>query len=334
MTETIEKLSELSPFFEKINRFDEPKSKQSSEDEMVGKSSNRTLDKKWDVKIQMAADFFTKTFSFITSMGYDVVFGLSEKTVKIHKIDPGNVCLTYVVIDKTEMSEYVNNNFAIPNIIQDSQIVQTTEQIEPPEQIVYVEFDMLDGVTINNKYPVDIYFDTKDRQRMYIVNSKVIESRRLNDIGNNSTSVMSYKSNYNKLFTFIKHINTVSTTFSHTSLSNTLSILDKKKTKKDKKSSGFLKIKFGTSETDFLIGDENEPQSSSIQMYGDDIALRPLRESNIMLQLDYLVRFKHLELSNNVTFHLNEDFPLIIETRFGAGKIRLFYVISPRVEAE
>lgn len=333
MTQTqTQDLETLSPFFQEINRYDEPKSKTTVEDEMVGKASNRVLDKKWNIKIQVAADFFTETLAFITSMGYNTVIGLSPKMVKIYKIAPDNSHLAYVTIDKTEMSEYINNDFALPDIMQTNQ--PTTEQTEPPEEIIYVEFDFLDELYINNKYPVDIYFDTKDLQRMYIVNAKAIESRRINDEGNENASISTYKSNYAKVFNFIKHSNTVSTTYNHPSLSNILLILEKKKVKKDKKSSGILEIKFGISETEFLIGNENESHSSSIQMYGDDIALRPLRESSMLLELDFLVKLKKLKFGSNVTFHVNEGKPIVIETRFGAGKVRLFYIIAPRVIGE
>jgi len=330
MTETKQELNKLSPFFEQINKYDEPKDKnQSQTDEMIGKSSNRVLNEKWNIKIQFAADFFTETFSFIKEMGFNTVFGLTSRQVKIYKINhPDNTHLTYITIDKTEMSEYINTDFVLNNDMLNEDKQETPEN----ELLVYAEFDIIDEMAVNNKYPVDIYFDTKEKNTMYIVNGKAIESRRLNEITNDDPSISSYKTYYDKMLGFMKHENTVKTTVSHVSLSNVLSILSMKKTKKDKSSSGILKIKFGLSEIDFLTG--NDIKSSSIQMYGDDIAIRGHRETSIILMLDFLVKFKKLKLGSNVTFHINEGLPLVMETRFGAGKIRLFYLVAPRESSE
>jgi len=327
MTETQQPLNKLSPFFEHINKYDEPKEKQSLEDEMIGKSSNRILDKKWNVKIQIAADFFTEIFTFIKEMGFNTVFGLSEKMVKIYKLNPDNTHLTYITIDKTEMSEYINNDFPI-NIDN----VQDKRDTETPEQIVYVEFDFLDELYINNKYPIDIYFDTKERNTMYLVNGKTIESRRLNEVENNDASISTYQIHYEKVFRFMNDKSMVHVTLAYGALGTVLTTLEKKKTKKDKKSSGILNIKFGLSDIDFIIG--NETKSSSIQMYGDDIAIRGTGEVSLLTQLDFLVKFKKLKLGSNVTFHVNEKLPIVIETRFGAGKVRLFYMIAPRETSE
>ncbi len=329
MTET-QPLEKLSPFFEQINKYDEPKEKQSIEDEMVGKSSNRILDKKWNIKIQIAADFFTETFRFMNEMGFTTVIGLSERTVRIYRLDPSNTHFTYITIDKTEMSEYINNDFPI-NI---DNVQDNSQNTQIPEQILYIELDMLDEIYINNKYPVDIYFDTKQMKKMYIVNGKTVESIRLNDIENSNTSVSSYKIHYDKLLKYMNHESMNHVTLAYGALGNVLTSLEKKMSKKDKKSSVFLKIKFGLSEIDFIVGNENETKSSSIQMYGDDIAIRGMQEVNILLEIDFLVKLKKLKFASNVTFHVNEEAPIIIETRFGAGKIRLLYLIMPRETGE
>lgn len=320
-------LSELSPFFKDINKFDDDKKSTSDENEMIGKSSNRKLEEKWNIKMQIGADFFTETFSFIKELGYNVIFGLSSRQVRIYKLDPSTTHLTYILIDKTEMSEYVNTDFIDINALDE------TSKLETPETIVYVEFDILDEISLNNKYPVDIYFDTKEKKRMYIANGKTIESRRLNDTSTkNDPSLASYLPYYDKLLRFMKHESSYTLTVNYPSFKNVLSILERKKTKKDKSSAGILDVKFGLSEIDFFIG--NEIKSSSVQMYGDDIAIRGERTASLMIQLDYLVKFNRLKLSSNVTFHISETLPFIIETKFGAGKIKLYYLISPRSKEE
>lgn len=327
MTETpLQGLGQLSPFFEKISAFDEPKDNQKT-DEMIGKSSNRALTEKWNIKIQIGADFFTEIFNFIKEMGFNTVIGLTSKRVRLYKLSADTTHLTYITIDKTEMSEYIN----VDNMTN-SLTTENKDEVET-EHIVYVEFDMLDELEFDSKYPVDIYFDTKEKNTMYIVNDKTIESRRLNVTSTkNDPSLNSYKMYYDKILEFIKHENMVDLTVSHVSFNKVLGRLEKKKSKKDKKSSGILKIKFGISEIDFLMS--NEIKSSSIQMYGDDIAIRAEKETNVVLQVDFLVKFKKLKLMNNVKIHVNENLPFILETKFGAGNIKLFYLISPRVETE
>ncbi len=337
MTETQQQSSmkQLSPFFEEINKYDTPKDKnQSQTDEMIGKASNRVLNEKWNIKIQIAADFFTEMFAFITEMGFNTVIGLTQKQIKIYKLNSAdNTHLTYITIDKTEISEYINTDFVLNNLMPTSDINKDENKDEENETLIYVEFDMLNELSFNNKYPVDIYFDTKEKNTMYIVNAKSIESRRLNDITTKTdTSINTYNLHWNKVFLYLKNENMVHVTVSHVSLSNVLGSLEKKKTKKDKASTGILKIKFGLSDIDFTIS--NEIKSTSIQMYGDDIAIRGLREAFIMLQLDFLVKFKKLKLINNVVLHVYEKLPFIMEAKFGAGKIKLYYVISPRIEGE
>lgn len=337
MTEQQTSMDQLSPFFEKISKFDEPKEKQSQTNEMIGKASNRVLNEKWNIKIQVAADFFTEMFAFITEMGFNTVLGLTQKQIKIYKLNSAdNTHLTYITIDKTEISEYINTDFVLNTTLSDINIIKEENENtnnEETETFIYVEFDMLNELSFNPKYPVDIYFDTKEKNTMYIVNAKSIESRRLNDTTTKSdTSLNTYKIHWNKIFTYMKNENMVHVTVSHVALSNVLSSLEKKKTKKDKASTGILKIKFGLSDIDFLMS--NEIKSTSIQMYGDDIAIRGLQEANIMLQLDFLVKFNKLKLINNVVLHVYEKLPFIMETRFGAGKIKLYYVVSPRIEGE
>lgn len=338
MTETKQDLNKLSPFFEEINKYDEPKDKnQSQTDEMIGKASNRVLNEKWNIKIQTSADFFTELFRFIKEMGFNTVFGLTSRQIKIYKLNSvDNTHLAYITIDKTEVSEYINTDFVLTNLMPDisnPNLNKEENKDEENETLIYVEFDMLDELSFNNKYPVDIYFDTKERNTMYIVNAKSIESRRLNSTSiKTDPSLNTYKLHWDKMFAYIKNENMVDVTVSHVSLKNVLTSLEKKKTKKDKSSTGILKIKFGLSDIDFTMSTDSK--STSIQMYGDDIAIRGLREANIMLQLDFLVKFNKLNLINNVILHVYEKLPFIMETRFGAGNIRLYYVVSPRIEGE
>ena len=322
-------LTGTNPFFDKINKFDD-KPKESKEDEMIGKSSNRKLEKPWNIKIQVGVDFFNELFAFIDALkhttGYDTVLGLTSKQIKIFKLDPSNTHLSYITLDKTEVSEYINtDNFNAPLT---SEINTEVEK----ETLIYVDFSILDEINLNNKYPVDIYFDTKVSNTMYIVNAKTIESKRLNDASNNDATITNYPIYFEKIQNYIKNENTFDVHISHISFKNVLTSLDKKKTKKDKKSSEYLQLKFGLNDIDFLTS--TDTTSSSIQMYGDDIIVRGTKEVSIELSLDFLTKFNKLKLMNNVILHVNSSLPFILETKFGAGRIKLYYMIAPRSKEE
>jgi len=330
MTE-IGNIGSLNPFFEGINKFDDvskKKEKSVDADEIIGKTANRTLDNKWNIKIQFGAPFFKNVFTYIKEMGYDVLFALKKKEIIIFKLDSSNNYFSYIKIGRTEVSEYINTD------ITDVNFNETSEQTDKPEEetVVFVEMDVLDEMNINEKYPIDLYFDTKETNSMYIINGKAKEARRLIDLSNNNPTVSTYPGIYNIL---LKHLGEESSYPVHVrkeSIGNILSYLKLKKTKKDKSSTNALKIKFSPSEIDFII--ETDTSTSSIQLYGDDIQLRPTKTSTVLLELDYILKFGKLQLENNVILHINEDRPFIIESKFGAGNIKIYYFIAPRVEEQ
>jgi len=332
MTETDTLGLGIGSIFDKISKFDDVDKKISKEDDMIGKSSNRKLEKPWNIKIQLGVDFFTETFAFIKEMGYDVIFGISPKELTIFKLDPSTYYLTYIKIAKTEMSEYINTD-AIDVSAIDITDDSNASISPPPEIIVYVILDILEEIYLNPKYPIDIYFDTKIEKRMYIVNGKSIESRRLEDTSiKDNPSLNTYRGNYfSKMTELMKNEDFVDITVGHPAFKTVLTTLAKK-ISKDKKTNGVLTIKFETSDITFLIG--NDVQTSDIQMYGDDIVMRAERPISIMMHIEHLVKFGKLKFTNNIILHIHETLPRIIETRFGAGNIKLYYLIAPRVKVE
>ncbi len=322
----------IGSIFDKITKnFDDVGKKTSKEDDMIGKFTNRKLEKPWNIKIQLGVEFFTETFKFIKEMGYDVVLDVSPKELTLMKLDPSTSHLTYIKILKTEMSEYINTDVIDISVANYGDVKEP--ETKSMENLIYVYFDILDEISLNPKYPIDIYFDTKKEKRMYIVNGKNIESRRLEDTSvTDNPSLNLYRTNYfDKMLSFMKHESTVDITVSHVAFKNILNTLAKKQTK-DKKTNGILDIRFGSSDITFLIG--NDTQSSDLQMYGDDIAMRGSREIQILMHIDHIVKFGKLEFTNNVILHINETLPRIFETRFGAGNIKLYYLIAPRVKEE
>ncbi len=331
--ETLDGLEKLDPFFANIAKFEKQDKPQSKEDEMIGKSANRTLDEKWNIKLQFGTDFLSELFTFLSEMGCDTILRLTKQGIKIYVIDPSGTHLCYIIIDKTEMSEYINTD-NIENVIEDKN-AQTEVNKEPEtetETIIYVEFDILQETILNSKYPTDIYFDTKEKNTMYLVNGKTIESKRLKSIDNQDLTTETYISYHEKLMRWIKDEESFIMNVSYTSFVNVLKFLDKKNVKKDKSVSKFVEINFRKNEVDFII--KNELKSSSIQLYGDDIATQGTRDVSFQFNLELPAKMAKLKFKNNPTFHLNEKLPLIIEIKFGAGKIKLYYLIAQRVESE
>lgn len=330
-------LSKLDPFFEKISKYAEKSEKAEkksgeefdkgvdadSSNEMVGKSANRKLEEKWNIKLTLGPDFFAETFSFLKEMSYSTIFRLSKQGIKIYVIDPSGTHASYVFLDRTELAEYVVDGLPIGSGVE-GEVIST-------EKVIYVDMDVLEEMLINLKYPIDIYFDTIVRNRMYIVNGKEIVSRRLNSLDNKDTAIGTYETYHEKIMGWIKREDSSKVLVHHNPFKSVLSSLEKKKSKKEK-SSTMMGVKFGKTEIDFFVG--TEIKSSSIQMYGDDIMSHSTQEVNLIISLETLVKFAKLKLKNEVLLYVSDKAPLVLETKFGAGRIIIYYVITPRVENE
>ncbi len=322
-----ENIDSFDSFLGNIKQFDDKpaKKEQGIDDELIGKSSNRKLDEKWNFKIQLSVDFFTDMLTFLKTMGYETIFRLSKKDVKIYVIDQSSNCMCYVTIEKTEMSEYINTD--------DNDLGQNITgeiETEPKETVIFVKLD-LDELTLNSKNPVDLYFDTKERKTLYIVNAKMKESIRLEDINNECLTTKTYKNFYLILMKFLKDESAFDVNVAYPAFRNVLSVVSKKFTKKEK-TKLFVKINFKKTEIDFILENENKTKSTSIQMYGDEISLKPIRDVSTIFDTEYLTKLSKLKFVTNVTLRVHEKNPIIIYTTFGAGRIKLYCVIAPRSE--
>lgn len=327
-------LGELSPFFAGISKFDDDtsskkgKPKVDTSDEMIGKSSNRVLNEKWNIKLQFGADFINELFIFLKEMNYKTIFGLSKKGIKIYTKDADGTHMSYIIVDRTEMSEYINTN-TNPSPTSTTQ----TPEDETKEEIICVDMEVLEELNINNKYPLDLYFDTIVKNTMYIINAKEVISRRLNSLDNNDPILSAYAPLFERLNTvWLKKENNFKVSVSYPAFKNILISLDKKKSKKDKELKQYVDIKYGKTEIDFII--KNEIKSSSVQLYGDDVPVKPPREVEMTFRVDNFTKFNKLKLTQNINLYVCENTPLIIETRSGAGKIIEYFIIAPRTESD
>lgn len=319
-------------FFEGIGRYDDTqegkKKDESPSNEMIGRTSNRKLNEKWNIKIQINSEFFTNLFKFLREMKYDTIFLFQKSGIRIYTIDASNTHLSYTLIDKTELSEYINSKYSQLNDFTNN------PENQEDETVIYVDMDLLEEMEINNKYPIDLYFDTIEKNKMYVVNSKTIESRRLNSTDNkDDQSLKTYDRFYKSLISYIKNESSFKMVVSSIAFKNVLMNLSKKVKKSSDKggdSPKVLKVFFGKNDINFIV--ENEVKSSSIQMYGEDITLGGIRDVTAFYELKFFTKISKLNFENSVTFYVNENLPFIIEVRYGAGNIKFYYILAPRIE--
>lgn len=300
------------PFMEKVNKLNGFDKK---EDEVIGKGNNRKLDEKWNVKVTLGSDFFDEIFRFLRELGYNTIFRFDNNGMKIYILDASTSHAAYVLIDKTEIAEYT---------IKDKD--------DNSELVIYVDMDVVEEMSLNNKYPVDIYFDTLEKKKMYIVNGKNIEKRRLNSLDNKDNTNSTYLLYLEKIMGWINNENTFKVGVGYNGFKGVIGSLDRKKGKQ--KETKLVDIKFGKNDIDFIVGGaEDDVKSSSIMMYGEDILVRGIRDVQLSFNLEYIVKLGRLKFNNNVSFYVNERLPLVVESKFGTGKILVYYFIAPRKES-
>lgn len=299
----------VDPFMKKVNNSNSVNNKK--EDEVIGKGNNRRLDEKWNIKVTLGVDFFDEVFRFLRELGYNTIFRFNKEGMKIYILDASTSHAAYVLVDKTEIAEY--------NIKDGSD----------KELVLYVDMDIVEDMALNNKYPVDIYFDSMDKKRMYIVNGKEIVRRRLNSLDNKDNTNSTYGIYLEKIMGWIKNENTFKVGVGYNGFKAVIASLDRKKGKQ--KETKLVDIKFGIDDIDFIVGGaEDDVKSSSIMMYGEDILVRGIRDVKFSFNLEYIVKLGKLKFNNNVSFYVNEGLPLVVESKFGTGKILVYYFIAPR----
>lgn len=313
----ISEMNKADPFMEKVNKSSEFSKKGNNAvnkdtNEVVGKGNNRKLDEKWNIKFTIEADFFEWIFRFLREIGYSTIFRFNKDDIKIFVLDESTSHAAYVLIDRIGVAEYIVNGI-----------------VEENEIVVYVEMDMVEEMLLNNRYPVDIYFDTLEKKKMYIVNGKNIEMRRLTSLDNKDNTNSSYEMYLGKITGWIKNENTFKMIVGYNGFKGVIGSLEKKKGKKDE--TKIVDINFGKGDIEFVVGGaENETKTSSIMMYGEDIFVRGIRDVHKSFNLEYVVKLGRLKFDNNISFYVNESLPLVFESKFGLGKVLIYYFIAPK----
>lgn len=295
------------------------------ENEIIGKGTNRKFDKKWNIKICMGTEFFDGLFRYLREMGYSTVFKFNEKEVRIYVIDPSKTHAGIVAIDKTEMAEYELKGLGLGP--------ESALGVDGKAKdiIVYVDTDVIEDMGLNAKYPVDLFFDIigaggeKSEKKMYIVNGKELVSRKVNSMENKDGTLGMYEEYEKRMFTWIKDENCFRMSVSSNGLKGALVSLEKKKKAEIK----LVSTMFKKNEIEFVA--ENEVRRHSSLIYGEDIVVGGSRDVENIYNLENLVKFGKLKLTNYVSLYIKENSPLVFETKLGSGKIVLYYLIAPNV---
>lgn len=319
---------EKDPFMADMNKKIDPFAKTNSmsgidkkDEDIIGKGNNRKLDEKWDIKVTVGADFFDDIFRFLREMKYNTIFRFSGDGMKVYVLDGSTSHAAYVLVDKTEMAEYVNN------LVLEGDGGEGSEG--KTEEVIYVDMDIVEDMLLNNKYPVDIYFDVSEKKRMYIVNGKEIVRRRLDSLDNKDDTNSTYEMYLEKINSWKNNERTFKMSVGYNGFKAVVGSLERKKGKQ--KETKKVNIKFGVDNIEYIVGgNEDEVKSSSIMMYGEDILVRGVRPVEKIFNLEYVVKFGKLKFNNNISFYVNESLPMVMESKFGAGKIIAYYVIAPR----
>lgn len=304
-TDNIGKVSET--FFSSEIRETEKKLEKT---EMAIKGSNRRFEEKWDIKFTMGSETFENIINFLNEIGFDVIMRFSKKDVKIYIMDISTTHAAHVIFDRTEFAEYV---------------VQGVD--ENSEKVVYIDTGIVGQLMINKDYPVDFYVDTEKEKRFYVVCGKEIVSKRLNSMNDElNATIQGYKNSYPKLKSLLDMKEFQKIVVNQGALKNVLASLSKKSG--GNKACTLVDVVLKKNEIDFKISDETK--YSSILMSGEDALVYPLREDEVMLNLEYCKKFSKLKLSYQSNLYISSVLPFIFETKLGAGKVNIYFVVAPR----
>jgi hypothetical protein len=267
----------------KRDRYSDRNEHEMAESEMVGKGVNRVLDESWNIKMTMDSEIFDGIIKFLQEMGYSTIFRFNNKEVKLYIIDPSNTHASLVIIDKTEMAEYVWKSK-----------INTDNEIDY-EEPVYVDTDVIEDM------------------------------RQLNSMDNQDNTLSTYEGYIEKLNNiWLKNESSFKMIIGHNGFQTVVKSLEKKKKSEIK----FVHVKYGKNEIEFVSRDN--VRSSSIMLYGEDIIIGGTRDVEHVYKLEDYNKFGKLKFTNNINLYVNENLPLIMETKFGASRIVLYYLLAPR----
>lgn len=292
--------------------------------EFVGKGANRRLDEPWNIHFTIGSQTFVNLITLINEIEYDALFLFKKKELIIISIDKGTTHASTIKFEKTEFSDYV---------------VKGLEK-DDDEKTVYIDISIIiDELSINENNPIDFYIDTLEKNRFYVINGKEIVRKQLTSTNVGAESILQkYKNFLAMMDRLIKDGRYQKVIANQVPLSILTKSLSKKKSQK-KDSDVVVDMLLNKNELDFRI--EDEVRGSSIVLSGEDVMVYPIEDDRVRFMLDYIIKFGKLKLTYNVAMYLcgekigiSNSLPIILESRFGGGRITCSYLIAPRVDED
>ncbi len=291
---------------------------ESRNSEFSGKTSNRKLDKKWNIHFTLGSGTFSNLVLFLSDIDYNIAFLFRKREVQMVAIDPGDSHGSVIKLDKIELSDYTSN----------------LEKDDDEKWILIDSSVITDEMSINEEKPVDFYVDTLDKKRYYVINGKEQVERQLNtvDTSDGTDALLKRHKNFSnsvsKLITDERYQKIVVNYAPLTSLIKSLS----KKTDKSKDTTTLCSLYLTKYDLDFRVA--SEVKSSSIMLSSDDLMVYPLKDDIFKFSLKFFNKLGKLKFNNTVEMYICGEYPIIVSTRLGGGGVRTWFLLAPRMDSD
>ncbi len=291
----------------------------------IGTNRKLKKDVPYDIHFLTGSVIFEKLIGFATQIDTDAVIQFTKKEVLFIVQDKGNTHAAIIRYSKNEFLEYD------PGLIDENE-----------DKNIFADISVIaDEIVIKENYNIEMFVDTKINHRMYVICGKEkVESQLLStEITGGSiekSSITKYLSNKDLIGRLLNDTLYQRIIVNQIPFIEVIKSLDKK-TKKHNKEKGkeikpFASLHITRDELDFVL--EDKVKSNSVVLSNEDLMAFPISEDTVYFNLRFLNKFGKLKLTFAVVMYICGTLPLIIETRFGGGKINLYYMIAPKVEEE
>lgn len=286
--------------------------------EFVGKSSNRKLDPsiKYNIHFTLDSGTFLNMINFLSDIEYNVAFCFKKKEVYMVSIESGNSHGGFVKINNIDFTDYSAN---IGNEVEEKWILIDTTPIT-------------DRMMINEEKPVDMYVDTVEKNRFYIVNGKEYIARQLNTTASSDgpeSLVKKHKGFENTLTRLMSNEEYQKVIVNSVPLTNVMKSL-LKKTDKSKDVTTLCTLNLTKYKIDWKI--VNEVEENGIALSGDDIVVCPLHDDVFKFSLKFFNKFGKMKTTNTVEMFVKGDYPIVLNTKIGNGSIKVWFLLAPRID--
>lgn len=231
-------------------------------------------------------------------------------------IESGNSHGGFVKINNIDFTDYSAN---IGNEVEEKWILIDTTPIT-------------DRMMINEEKPVDMYVDTVEKNRFYIVNGKEYIARQLNTTASSDgpeSLVKKHKGFENTLTRLMSNEEYQKVIVNSVPLTNVMKSL-LKKTDKSKDVTTLCTLNLTKYEIDWKI--VNEVEENGIALSGDDIVVCPLHDDVFKFSLKFFNKFGKMKTTNTVEMFVKGDYPIVLNTKIGNGSIKVWFLLAPRID--